>query len=428
VTPRIVLVAAAVAALILGGVPALRHASAAPGDIVLYVAPDGDDANPGTADRPVRSLARARDLVRGLNQNMTGDIVVRLADGTYRLPAPLRLDARDSGTNGHDVVYRAAPGTRPVISGGVPVDVIRDQRGPGHGIYLDNGSYGITADGNVLVGNPHDWVGLRRDNAANDGSYSPMDIRGNHWQQGDPDRTVPGATIRGNRITAALSDAPAAVVEAAGLEPEHRDILQRRFAAPAVPDPPERVAAFAGDRFAYVSWLVPMVDGGARMASFTVTASTGRRITVSAAEFRRLGYVTVTGLTNGTRTTFTVTADNVTGARLASLPSAPVTPAARTVSKPGPPATVVAHPGNGTAAVLFTPPKADGGSPVVAYRITSGASTLTLTGRLLISGKRNVPVVLTGLTNGSSYVIEVAAVTAAGSGPVTRSKPVTPSP
>ncbi len=87
----------------------------------LYVSPTGDDANPGTQDRPVRSLQRVRDLVRALNQDMAGDIVVELAYGTYRLSSPLALTTRDSGTNGHDVIYRAAAGARPVVSGGVRV-------------------------------------------------------------------------------------------------------------------------------------------------------------------------------------------------------------------------------------------------------------------------------------------------------------------
>ena len=48
---------------------------------------------------------------------MSGDIVVQLADGVYRLSAPLRLTAADSGTNGHTVSWQAAPSAHPVISG-----------------------------------------------------------------------------------------------------------------------------------------------------------------------------------------------------------------------------------------------------------------------------------------------------------------------
>ncbi|HUB23867.1 MAG TPA: fibronectin type III domain-containing protein [Tepidisphaeraceae bacterium] len=87
----------------------------------IYVSPTGDDANPGTADKPIRTLAHARDLVRNLNQNMTGDVTVELAGGVYRLSEPLQLTAADSGSNGHNVIYAAHAGDQVVISGGVAI-------------------------------------------------------------------------------------------------------------------------------------------------------------------------------------------------------------------------------------------------------------------------------------------------------------------
>src|ERR1019366_964376 len=39
----------------------------------LWVSPHGDDANPGTEDRPLRTIARARDVVRTLNKDMSDD-------------------------------------------------------------------------------------------------------------------------------------------------------------------------------------------------------------------------------------------------------------------------------------------------------------------------------------------------------------------
>ncbi|MEU4254489.1 right-handed parallel beta-helix repeat-containing protein [Amycolatopsis sp. NPDC026612] len=89
---------------------------------VVHVAPNGDDTHDGTSDaQSVRTLQRAQQLVRGLIPGMTGDISVSLAGGTYALSAPLRLTAADSGANGHRVVWTAAPGARPVVSGGVPI-------------------------------------------------------------------------------------------------------------------------------------------------------------------------------------------------------------------------------------------------------------------------------------------------------------------
>src|SRR5438876_262779 len=69
----------------------------------------------------VRFFHMYRSLVPSVNQNMTGDVRVQFAGGTYRLAAPLALDARDSGTNGHNVVWTAASGARPVLSGAVRV-------------------------------------------------------------------------------------------------------------------------------------------------------------------------------------------------------------------------------------------------------------------------------------------------------------------
>src|SRR6185312_10748918 len=76
----------------------------------FFASPAGDDANPGTADRPVRSLARAQGLVRAALPAADGDVTVTLQGGLYRLHRPLGLDARDSGANGHAVIYAAAPG------------------------------------------------------------------------------------------------------------------------------------------------------------------------------------------------------------------------------------------------------------------------------------------------------------------------------
>ncbi|MBV9258654.1 MAG: hypothetical protein JO215_11610, partial [Ktedonobacteraceae bacterium] len=87
----------------------------------LFVSPHGNDSHPGTLWQPIKTLKHAQDLVRSMNKNMTHDITVYVEGGTYRLSQPLTFDARDSGTNGHNVIYKAFPEQRPVISGGVPV-------------------------------------------------------------------------------------------------------------------------------------------------------------------------------------------------------------------------------------------------------------------------------------------------------------------
>ena len=49
---------------------------------------------------------------------MRSDIVVSLSDGVYALDRALAFGPQDSGTNGYRVVYGAAPGAHPVLSGG----------------------------------------------------------------------------------------------------------------------------------------------------------------------------------------------------------------------------------------------------------------------------------------------------------------------
>src|SRR5439155_2728759 len=117
---RAAAVGVALAALTAWQVAAAVNANAA--TTSLFVSPTGADANAGTsASAPVRTLARAQQLVRARTGTMTGDLRVELAGGTYQLAEPLTMDARDSGTGGHNVIWTAAAGARPVISGGVPI-------------------------------------------------------------------------------------------------------------------------------------------------------------------------------------------------------------------------------------------------------------------------------------------------------------------
>src|SRR5262249_36012449 len=100
--------------------PSSDHAVLEPGDI--YVSPLGSDDNSGrSADKPVKTLQKAQELVRGMNADMSHDLHVFLADGYHRLTKPLVLDPLDSGTNGHEVIWTAADGADPVVVGSVPV-------------------------------------------------------------------------------------------------------------------------------------------------------------------------------------------------------------------------------------------------------------------------------------------------------------------
>src|SRR5262245_27044507 len=99
-----------------GDPPARRYDS---GPATFYISPNGSDSiGDGSIDNPWQSLERARDAVRSLAGNMSGDIVVYLGGGTYPLSNTLLFTPSDSGTNGFTVYYKSQPGEVPVVSGG----------------------------------------------------------------------------------------------------------------------------------------------------------------------------------------------------------------------------------------------------------------------------------------------------------------------
>ena len=86
----------------------------------FHVAPNGSDANPGTAKKPFATIAKARDAAReSRSQNPESRIqnAILLAPGRYFNDTPIILDDRDSGLT----VKGEKSGAAAEIYGGVPV-------------------------------------------------------------------------------------------------------------------------------------------------------------------------------------------------------------------------------------------------------------------------------------------------------------------
>ena len=91
-----------------------------------------------------------------------------------------------------------------------------------------------------------------------------------------------------------------------------------------IPDAPTIGTATAGDGEATISFTAPSSNGGSPITSYTATSNPGDiTATVTQADS---GDITVTGLTNGTAYTFTVTATNAIGTSAASAASNSVLP------------------------------------------------------------------------------------------------------
>ena len=90
-----------------------------------------------------------------------------------------------------------------------------------------------------------------------------------------------------------------------------------------IPDAPTIGTVVAGNQQATVPFTAPSSDGGSAITSYTATSSPeGRTGTLSQSGS---GSITVTGLTNGSAYTFTVTATNAIGTSVASAVSNYVT-------------------------------------------------------------------------------------------------------
>ncbi|MFZ1473537.1 MAG: right-handed parallel beta-helix repeat-containing protein [Anaerolineae bacterium] len=100
--------------------PSPTAAPPTPGPI-FHVAVNGNDAYPGTADRPFATIQRARDVIRTISPAMQSDIVVNVHGGVYSIRRPIQFTPADSGQNGYEIIYQAAEGEAPLLSGGVEV-------------------------------------------------------------------------------------------------------------------------------------------------------------------------------------------------------------------------------------------------------------------------------------------------------------------
>jgi uncharacterized repeat protein (TIGR02543 family) len=178
------------------------------------------------------------------------------------------------------------------------------------------------------------------------------------------------------------------------------------------------VSATATNAAAAVRFNPPATTGGAPIASYTVTASTGQTCILLPA-FPDPLVCNVTGLANGTAVTFTVSANNGAYTSDSSTASIAVTPA----TVPGAPTAVTAtSTSSGKATVTFTAPVDNGGSAITEYLVTSAPGGFTC-----VTSDPAAGCEVSRLTNGIAYTFTVIAKNAPGNSlPSLASSAVTP--
>jgi hypothetical protein len=183
----------------------------------------------------------------------------------------------------------------------------------------------------------------------------------------------------------------------------------------APPDPPTNVVAVPENSAVSITWDDPVSDGGSPILSYTVTSSPGNIILLSVQS-----PTLFQNLINGTEYTFTVYATNQIGDSILSIPSLPVIPA----TFPTYPLNPTAVAGNGEAQVSWDAPESNGGSPIINYTvITEPADIAPQT-----TPDASTTLLVTGLTNGTSYTFTVYATNIMGNSFISVStQPVTPS-
>ncbi len=93
--------------------------------LVLYVSPDGNDANEGTKSSPLATINGAVGKIADIKASSglpEGGIKVEFASGRYRITETIEFTAENSGEDGQPVVFAEAEGSTVIFDGGVKLN------------------------------------------------------------------------------------------------------------------------------------------------------------------------------------------------------------------------------------------------------------------------------------------------------------------
>jgi len=186
--------------------------------------------------------------------------------------------------------------------------------------------------------------------------------------------------------------------------------------ATGIPGAPTNVTGTIGNQSVSLQWAAPSSQGATSISDFVVQYSSNGGSTWSTYDTASTATsATITGLTNGTGYIFEVQAVNSVGSGPFSSPSSTFTPS----GPPGAPVISSVTPEDGGLVVNFTPPSS--GTPISGYVYQLDGS-----GPWLPSSQTTSPLTISGLSDGTSYSVEIEAVNSIGTGPASNSVSQTP--
>jgi hypothetical protein len=183
----------------------------------------------------------------------------------------------------------------------------------------------------------------------------------------------------------------------------------------SVPIAPTISSVTAGNTQLTLNFTAPTDNGGSTISDYEYSIDDGVNWISSGST---TSPITITGLTNATTYSVKLRAINTTGNGAAPISATNGTPVA---TVPGAPTITSITAGNAQLSVSFTAPTDTGTSAISDYEYsTDNGATWTLT------GSTTSPIVITGLSNGTTYQVKLRAKNTSGSGNPTAATSATP--
>jgi predicted phage tail protein len=170
---------------------------------------------------------------------------------------------------------------------------------------------------------------------------------------------------------------------------------------------PRNLTASAGNANVTLKWEPPADNGGASITNYTIyygrsSGNYTKKITVG-----NITTYTVTGLTNGQKYYFAVSAINAVGESEKSIEVS-----AMPCTVPSAPKNLNAVAGNGNVTLTWAPPIDDGGTSITNYTIYYGTTSGNYTNNITVGNVTKYTIA--NLTNGQKYYFAVSAINAVG--------------